>query len=160
MHLFLLRHGDADSSQPDASRQLTALGREQVRLAAQKIPAAVFSQITAIEHSPLTRARQTAELFREVAGLSQPLREAPGVTPDDPPATTAIQIAHERRARLFIGHNPHLSHLASLLLTGTTSGLELFFQPSACACLECYSPATTARPFGYWRLCWFVSPFA
>ena len=58
--LFLCRHGEADEG-----GELTATGREQAHLLGHRLREL---GVTAIEHSPLPRARDTAQL----AGAAQP----------------------------------------------------------------------------------------
>ncbi|MDR2845519.1 MAG: histidine phosphatase family protein [Puniceicoccales bacterium] len=160
MHLFLLRHADATPTIPDELRTLTPLGRRQIRDIASKIDASTFARVGAIEHSPLVRARESAELFQLAAGLKLPLRECAHVTPDDDPRYTAQQVLYSGGDRFLIGHNPHFEKLAGLLLG---QGQENFFLPvafglAACMALECFSPPTRSVPLGYWQLRWFIVP--
>lgn len=63
--LILVRHGaydEDDQSDPDLGRALTPEGREQARLAAERL-ASFPLRVDAIHASTMTRARQTAEVI-------------------------------------------------------------------------------------------------
>src|SRR3954452_8755214 len=65
LELYVVRHAaaeDASAGTPDASRALTAKGRDRFRKTARKVAAKVRS-IDLIFTSPLVRAVQTAEIL-------------------------------------------------------------------------------------------------
>jgi phosphohistidine phosphatase len=157
MYLYLLRHGEADTSHPDKNlHTLTANGREQIQEFAQRIDPAIFANLSAIEHSTIRRARESAELLRETAALAQPLKQISGFTPDDNPASIADQFAHSNQSRFIISHNPLIGKLVSLLLSGTPERVEFDIPPSTCIALERFSTPSPSAPYGYWRLRWFL----
>lgn len=109
--LWLLRHGEAEDSAPDAERRLTAGGEHQARAAGAAL-AATGVGIDACMASPKVRAAQTARLACE----------ALGVTPLLEPALAGGPIAAEELAAglgevLLVGHDPDLS-MAVHALTG------------------------------------------
>jgi phosphohistidine phosphatase SixA len=158
MRLFLLRHAEAGPSRVDDLKQLTVFGRAQVPELVGKLDAAEFAKIEAVEHSPLLRALETAELFRQAAGLDTPMCVCPHIKPEDDPRWTAGKVAASEKDRLLVGHNPHFEYLVSLLLTQNLAELQVAFRLAACMALERYSEPSTAAPFGYWQLLWFVAP--
>jgi phosphohistidine phosphatase SixA len=121
MRLFLVRHAEAAPGEPDELRPLTAAGRAVarhlgVRLATQH-PDAVVS-------SPLLRARETAELIADAAGVTPEADEhlAPGATVEDLKAA----IANRGNTVVAIGHQPDCSAIVFAL-----TGRERVFAPGA-----------------------------
>lgn len=158
MRLYLLRHADAAFSEPDALRPLTALGQRQIEHIARRVVPADFNEVGVLEHSPLVRARETAELFRRFAGLPHPLQVCNHIKPDDDPRFTARQVASGATDRLLIGHNAHHELLAGLLLGQGRAMVQVAFRQAGLLALERFSPPTQSAPFGYWQLLWFVVP--
>jgi len=76
--VFVVRHGEADYDRPDVMTdeggRLSARGREEALVTASWLKG---ERIAAIYASPLTRARETAEVFGQV--LDVPVTTLPGV---------------------------------------------------------------------------------
>lgn len=138
MKLFLLRHGIAEDSSvsgSDADRRLTDEGNLKVKKVAKalkdqgKIPALIL-------HSPYVRARETAEIV--ASELHIPLERVEGFRPMDS-AADSIAILDRFRGRqqslLVVSHEPHLSSLASLLLTGKGTPM-IAFKKAGIACID------------------------
>ncbi len=141
MRLYVLRHGTAETEPPpggdDGARRLTARGREKVREAAAGMRA-LGLKFDAILASPLPRAAETAELVAAAyAGGPSPETLAAlstGVTPAD---MVAALKPYERHDHLMIvGHEPGLSGIASLLLTGSANSVGFVLKKSAMIALE------------------------
>lgn len=141
MILYLLRHGAAENEPSagggDGARRLTARGREKLRAAAAGMRA-LGLKCDAILTSPLPRAAETAELV----AAAYPNRPAPeafpalstGVAPAD---TVAALKPYDRHGHLMIvGHEPGLSGIASLLLTGSANSVSLELKKSGLIALE------------------------
>lgn len=125
MNLFLLRHGvaverDPQSFPDDAKRPLTLKGEDRVRLVCDAMQALELS-FDAILSSPYLRARQTAEIVATALGLRRDMEFLGELTPTgDPKALlrfiNRIQPAPENV--LLVGHEPYLSELLSVLISG------------------------------------------
>ncbi len=117
MDLYFLRHGDAEPASAagtDGARQLTDRGRRESRAIAQAAhraglrPEAIFT-------SPLTRARQTADILQEVFRLSPEVEEslrsgfALGHLQD-------LLSRHSHERILLVGHQPDLSTVVGQLI--------------------------------------------
>ncbi len=128
MTLYLLRHGKAEKHHPqgEESRELTDYGFEQARRMGRFLEGRLSSRLRILV-SPYTRAQQTARVFAEAAGMKDVPRETRNcLTPLEEPETVMAEIAAEEDpAVLLVGHNPHLSQLASLLLWGRPGRLAL-----------------------------------
>lgn len=122
MEIYLVRHGiaeDISENGRDSDRRLTEEGAQKTeRVAkafAKKVP-----QLDLILHSPYVRAKETARIFSAHYPKAK-LAEGKGMTPFDKAGFALPQIselAHGTRVML-VGHEPHLSCLASLLITGS-----------------------------------------
>lgn len=126
-----MRHaiaGHADSARwaDDSQRPLTEEGIARFRSAARGLAKVV----PAVEHvlsSPWKRAWQTAEILQQERGWPAP-QPCPELSGDRPVGEAVALLGDFKPASLaFIGHEPHLSSLASALLSGDPSlvGLEL-----------------------------------
>jgi phosphohistidine phosphatase len=131
MELFLLRHGLAvERGTPgfvnDADRPLTPAGRRKLRdiAAAMRAMDLTFNQIFS---SPILRAKVTAEIVASEMKLARRLTCADELQPGGAAENLIRRIALLRprpKRVLLVGHEPDLSELGSLLVTGTaTAGL-------------------------------------
>lgn len=151
MRLYLVQHGEAKSEAEDAQRPLSDAGRQAVeKVARQAARAGVRPQ--AVLHSGKLRAQQTAEI------LARHLHPAPGpetvsgLAPNDDPAS-ASELAQTATAdTMLVGHLPHLSRLASLLLVNNADTQPVRFQMGGIVCLERDSPGSR------WGLRWLLTP--
>ena len=150
VRLWLIRHAHARDADDDAARTLSQRGRGQVRALAKFLAASRALQPAEIWHSPLVRARQTAELLGEHLRLDAPLIETAGLTPFDDPRTIARRIAALRLDIAIVGHEPHLSALASLFVTGKATPPVFVLKKCAVLALE--------RASACWVVRWQVSP--
>jgi phosphohistidine phosphatase len=137
--LLLIRHAIAEerdefaqTGEPDEKRPLTDQGRKKMKKAARGL-AELMDSIDLIASSPLTRALQTMEVVADrfpdaattVVGALEPVQR--------------YEIFAEWLNRLenvetvaAIGHEPHLSGLASWLLTGNEKPLFEFKKGGVC----------------------------
>ena len=127
MRLFLVRHAEAASGQPDELRPLTAAGREQARALGERLasasPAIVLS-------SPLLRARETAAAIARAtdAELRVDERLAPGAT-----LLTLLEAADGLGEPLVaVGHQPDCGEIAAAL----TGGVPPPYPPAGIAELD------------------------
>jgi phosphohistidine phosphatase len=123
MHIYLLRHGNAEDHAEggDAERALTEDGWKRLRRAA---PAwhALLDTPEVVFTSPLRRAQQTASVFAEALHYERELRIESALVPDAPPQLATALLEAEAlsgtRSVALVGHQPHLGYLLGLLLTG------------------------------------------
>lgn len=148
--LYLIRHADALDADDDTIRPLSEKGRKQVRALARFLSAKGVFAPNDVWHSTLVRARETAELLAEEMKLKAPLHEMPDLRPEDDPAAAARRIRQVRQPLAIVGHEPHLSALAALLVTGVAERPTFVFKKSAVLALEPAGP--------YWLVHWHLSP--
>ena len=134
--LYLIRHADASDAATDTLRPLSARGRSEVeRLAAVLRPSAAFRP-AAVWHSPLLRAKQTADLLLGELGLRVPHQERLELIPEANPELAAAALVEAREVVAVFGHEPHLSALATLLVTGASEPVAFAFQKATVLALE------------------------
>lgn len=131
MRLLLVRHAiAADASEfhgRDEARPLTADGRRRFERGARAL-AALEPELALVLSSPLVRARQTADLIAE-AYVEPPQRgELASLAPGGAPRETLAALAKRRtlQAIALVGHEPSLSALEALLLTGSERSFAIF----------------------------------
>ncbi len=142
MELYLLRHGQAVERgtrgfEDDAARPLTPKGRRQLR----KVTGAIkklerdFDLILA---SPFLRAKQTAEIVAAGLKLKKRLKFSNALAPGGHAAILLRQLERHKPVPekvLLVGHEPDLSQLVSLLVTGNLQ-LQMDFKKAGLCKLE------------------------
>ena len=150
MRTYLLRHAHAIDGEVDATRPLSPRGEQQVRALADFLRGTDAFQPEEVWHSSLTRARQTAELLVQRMKLPAPLALMPDLEPEADPRAVARRIKATPRAVVVVGHEPHLSALASLLVAGRTEPPSFLMKKCALLALEGAGAG--------WIVRWHVSP--
>ena len=149
MQVYLVQHGEATPEAEDPARPLTERGREEVRRVARNA-AALGIQVAEIRHSEKLRARQTAEIFAAALSPSHGVREMEGLAPADHPLKAKAEVESARDPLMLVGHLPHLSRLASLLLLGDLRQEIIRFRNGAIVCL--------VKNEGGWLVQWILTP--
>jgi phosphohistidine phosphatase len=159
--LYIVRHAIAvergDPAYPwDDDRPLTPEGIHKFRLAARGLekmgakPARILS-------SPLIRARQTAEIYRDAVAPDLEIEYTPTLKPEsDFAETLGVVAALGAKSAAVIGHEPHLSGFVSYLLCGSGPTSSLVFKKGATALVR--FPAEPAPGLGF--LEWLIQPGA
>lgn len=150
MSLFLIRHAHAVSAEEDPERPLSKRGQKQIRALARFLRETHAFDCPEIWHSPLARSRQTAERLIKHLGLAAKPVEVSGLEGDDNPGATASQLKARRRPLAIVGHEPHLSALASLLVAGVAEPRRFVLKKCAALALE--------HQDGVWAVRWQISP--
>jgi phosphohistidine phosphatase len=154
MTVYLVRHAHAVDANEDAVRALSATGRAQAERLARFLKGSGAFRAAEFWHSPLVRARETAAIVAEELGGGIPLREVPGLEPDENPSIAAARLESVPHPVALFGHEPHLSSLASLLVKGSP-------WPPAFAMRKCAALALEREGSGRasgWTALWHVAP--
>jgi phosphohistidine phosphatase len=155
MQVHLLRHGTAEDITPagsDAERRLTAVGRDEVRRAAECARRARVAP-TLIMSSPYVRAVETAEIAAEVLGYGGSIVRTDLLIPSASPQRVwnEIRSRQDEMQILLAAHEPLLSQLASYLLNSPALQIEMRkaslvridldrFAPDPCGILKWMAP--------------------
>jgi phosphohistidine phosphatase len=149
MMIYLMRHADAVSEEEDPARPLSAKGRDQVARVCAALRTGPGFNPSEVWHSPLARARETAELLAQSLELSAPLVLTSGLRPnDDPGKIAAILDSHDGELAV-VGHEPHLGVLASMMVRGPECGSVYYPFPKA-------GVLALSREGKRWRAGWLV----
>lgn len=143
MKIYILRHGiAADHDDPrypkDSERPLTDEGRRKTRAIAETL-ARLEIKPDVILASPLVRAQQTAEIVATVLRRDRHLQvcEPLDGRSDLAQIITAInKLPGNTASVMLVGHEPDLSALASLLLTGRATGAAIELKKGGLCVLE------------------------
>jgi phosphohistidine phosphatase len=150
MHIYLIRHAHALDGRDDAARPLSEKGSRQIRNLGRFLHEADAFEAAEIWHSPLLRAEATAILLAKRLKTKARLAEVAGLRPDDSPDSIVRQLRDLRRPVAVVGHEPHLSALASLLVADEAVPPRFLFKKCAALRLD--------RLDGVWAVRWQVSP--
>lgn len=150
MHLYLIRHAHAIDGKDDAARPLSEKGSRQIRNLGRFLREADAFEAAEIWHSPLLRAEATAILLAKRLKTKARLVEVAGLRPDDSPDSIIRKLRDLRRPVAVVGHEPHLSALASLLVADEAVPPRFLFKKCSALRLD--------RIDGVWAVRWQVSP--
>jgi phosphohistidine phosphatase len=159
MNLLLVRHAIAYERDPerwrnDADRPLSPKGIRRGR----KVACAVARFTTPPERvfsSPLTRARQTAELFHAHAHWPR-ADECSELSPGEPTAALLALLARDHRSKCVavVGHQPGLGHLLAACLMADDGPLTIEMKKAGMACITFHSVPRSGRG----TLAWLATP--
>ena len=158
MNVVLIRHADAGDPDPlrypdDRLRPLTPSG-ERAHAAVASALARLDLRVTHVLSSPLTRARQTADITARALGVTD-VRTVEALSDrfDLDGVLAELGTLPSHAGVVCVGHEPSMSRFAATLLHADAN-VRLGFAKSAVMALECQgNPAP-----GGARLLFFVSP--
>ncbi len=159
MDLLVVRHAIAEeraafarSGKGDGERPLTDAGRKRFVRGAQGLRRLV-PVIDLLATSGLARAAQTAEILADAHGGLRTVRLAE-LEPGANPATLLPWLRAQRRRGVVavVGHEPHLSALVELLLTGRQQPGLLSLKKGGACLLSLAKPARAAGAELRWLL--------
>lgn len=153
MELYLIRHAHALPEEVDPGRPLSPKGRAQVRRLAKFLRGQPGFTPVEFWHSPLARSRQTARLLAAAIAPTAKVCEATNLEPEAPPKLIAARLKSVRRSLALVGHEPHLSLLAALLVTGEAKPDVFKLRKSTVLCLDRITPQVPT-----WRVRWLLAP--
>ena len=146
--VYLVQHGEAKRKEEDPQRPLTEKGRKDTEKIAEFL-SKTGVKIDRIVHSGKLRAKQTAEIIASKLGVNN-IEEDPSLEPLADPEIWAKKLEEIEENIMLVGHLPHLSLLASILLTGNKDIQPVKFTYSGVVCLEKIENA--------WKIVWMMIP--
>jgi phosphohistidine phosphatase len=161
MNLYFMRHGIASAADDssvvnDDERPLSPKGMKRTRKIAKGI-CRLDIPFDALLTSPLTRARQTANIVAAALAVEAPVEEIASLAPNSAFDQLLADLGshRDRKHLLLVSHEPFLSDALSFLLAGQSAArLDLEFRKGALCRIEIDSPS---RPHPG-RLHWFLTP--
>jgi len=151
MNVYLVQHAQAKTEQEDPERPLSEKGWSDIKKVADFIAQKGDITVKDIFHSGKTRAKQTAEVLAEQLSSSIEIGETDGLKPLDEPSIWAERLANRTEDIILVGHLPHLSKLAALLLCQDADKEVVEFQMGSIVCLG-------TEKSGSWSIRWMVTP--
>lgn len=150
MLLYLVRHADALDAFDDHSRPLSPKGERQIAALGKFFARNGAFQPQEVWHSPLVRAGETALQLTRAIGLKVRMIEVNGLRPESDPGGLAHRLIHAPERLALVGHEPHLSAVASLLLANRAAEAVVAMEKGAVLALE--------GEGNYWVVRWLVTP--
>jgi phosphohistidine phosphatase len=150
MQLYLIRHAHAVDADEDPERPLSKRGSDQVANLGGFLRRSDLFQPEEFWHSPLLRSRETAEQLARRMRLEVPHTQMPDLEPEDDPRAAARRIKAINHSLAIVGHEPHLSMLATLLVVGKMEFPVFVMKKCSALALE--------GEGAHWSVRWHVSP--
>ncbi len=150
MYLYLVQHGKAKSKDEDPERPLNEEGVMETEKMARYAKEHLGIKVVKIVHSMKLRSKMTAEIFKKHLGDNIKLVESDKINPPSNPILIYEELEGERDDIMIVGHLPHLSKLASLLLVGDPEKEIIKFKYSGILCLH--------KLFDEWKIVYYIIP--
>jgi phosphohistidine phosphatase len=150
MKVYLVRHGDAVSSQSDPKRPLSKQSRADVRKVGSFIKPLEIS-VEHIWHSGKLRTAQTAEILADSVKAEKGCSEHEALGPNDDVTIIADELDAYNTDLMIVGHLPYLAYLTSLLTAGSETANVAAFDAGSIACLNRSDP-------GRWQIELMIKP--
>ena len=160
MRLFLIRHAHASDHRIDAERPVSERGQTITRLVSAYFRENGRLTPHQVWHSSLQRAFETAADLVSQIGLDSPLIETAGLEPRDDPQIVAerLRIYPTTHDIAMVGHQPHLSALASLLVSDSRRINQFHFKKNSVLALRRTETIHPKSGLPRWRVAWHFSP--
>jgi len=150
MKVYLVRHGEAVSSQFYPQRPLSDQGLADIRKVASFIQPLEIS-VEYIWHSGKLRAEQTAEILAGSISVIKDCSAHNNLRPNGDVTAIADEIEAYDADLMIVGHLPFLANLASLLVSGREFTNVIAFDAGSIICLNRSDP-------GQWQIEWTITP--
>lgn len=150
MALYLVQHGKNLPKDQDPEQPLSPEGSEETHLVA-RAASKLNPSLELIQHSPKTRARQTAEIFAQHLNPEQGVQEREGIKALDDVTLVAEELQNKRDLML-VGHQPFMGRLATYLASGYQEPGIVTFQNSGIIRMD------RDEESGTWCISWTLLP--
>lgn len=142
MELYLLRHGKAQEHATtisgDAKRQLTEVGKKELEVIAKAIKNLEI-EVDDIFSSPLTRAKQTAEIVKKYLNNNKnSIKIWTELKPEIDTEKTISKLSALKpdSSVLLVGHEPHLTSLIAMIVSNDSS-LDILLKKGGLVHIRC-----------------------
>ena len=146
VRIYLVQHGQSKSKEEDPERRLTEKGISETKSIGE-ILLKMGIRVNKVYHSGKARAQMTAEILSKYIGNPE-IMKADGLNPLDEPNQWYTKLSKIDEDIMIVGHLPHLSKLASMLLSVHNKEI-VKFSYSGVLCLEKNDE---------WKIVWFIKP--
>ena len=135
MAIFLVQHGKSLSRDQDPEKGLSEKGKTETARIAGVARRDYEIPVSKIVHSGKKRAKQTAEIFKEIFGMEQACEQIDTINPLDDVRAFGDGLGPDSNI-LVVGHLPFLERLVSYLTAGSEELKIYQFQNSGIVCLD------------------------
>ena len=152
MKLYLVRHAEANLEEHSPEKELSDKGYEDIKKIAVFM-AGLSIELCCIFHSDKLRAVGTALVLADHLKPTKGVSTLDCLSPTHDPDVVARLIDEKgpETAMMLVGHLPHLSRLAALLLTGDKDKRLVSFSNASVLCLR-------RGADGVWVIDWMLTP--
>ena len=150
MKLYLMRHGEALSSDKDPQRGLTDSGKLKINQLAKHLQQQKLTYGHAY-HSDRKRAQQTAEIMTQIISPNIKPTFLENITPNDDPGMLITEINDWNEDTLVASHLPFVPDLITLLTKQDVNTSGISFETGTVVCLEKDNNSS-------WNIKWSSSP--
>jgi phosphohistidine phosphatase len=161
MHLFILRHGEAKSSdaKDDFVRPLTVAGTTDVALVSEWLKR-IGVNFDAIITSPLIRAHQTASIVSKIFNIENNLMNLDELRPEGNRIELYRKLSSEQLFKqdsdvLVVGHEPYLSTLISEIISEGSASSHVVLKKTGLAKIRITSQSAQTI---HGKLEWLLTP--
>lgn len=151
MRLYLVQHAEPKSREEDPERPLSEKGLRDIEKIARYAKYQLRIDAKQIFHSGKLRAQQTAKILAEYLTPQKEMIADVDLEPLADPGVWRKRLAESIEDNVLVGHLPHLSKLASVLLVRDESKELVAFKMGAILCLERDQQSC-------WTICWMITP--
>jgi len=156
MDLLVLRHGDAGKSSlspGDFKRSLTAEGKKEIEEISKGIQS-LGIELDDILTSPLSRAKQTAEIVSKIVKLNGNIEEIESLKPEGNRLELYSKLSKLKQDSqiLIVGHEPYLTELIGEAIS--QSGCRIDLKKAGLARIRVISTSPKLRG----ELRWLLTP--
>jgi phosphohistidine phosphatase len=149
MRLFLVRHGEAVSSDVDPARPLSEAGKAAVSRVGKHLKG-LGIRVGEIRCSTKVRALQTAQIIAEEIAPGTAPAETQGLKPNDAVEPVAGELEGEQRDVMIVGHLPFLPALAARLLGESRTAEPIAFPTAGVVALVRNDQGSWSAEFRIW----------
>ncbi len=152
MRLYLVRHAEANLEEHSPEKELSDRGYKEIERVAAHV-AGLSVELCCIFHSDKLRAVGTAKVLAAHLSPAKGAVKLDGLDPTDDPEIVARLITEKGAdtSMMLVGHLPHLSRLAALLLTGDKDKRVVSFSNASVVSLKRCAD-------GVWVVEWMLTP--
>jgi phosphohistidine phosphatase len=151
MKVYLVQHAEAKSKEEDPDRPLSDRGWAEIRTVAAYVAEHADIEVNQIYHSGKVRARQTAEALAAALHPAEGIDQVDDLAPLAEASVWAAGLTGMTDDIMLVGHLPHLSKLAGLLLCQDEAKPVVAFRMGGIVCLS-------QAESGDWSVRWLVTP--
>lgn len=151
MNVYLVQHAENKPEEIDPDKPLSDKGSKDIESVASFLSQNKKLRVDGIYHSGKTRARQTAEALEDSLSTKSSAKQVDGLQPLDDPKDWANRLSDQNGDVMLVGHMPHMSKLASHLITKNLDKEVIDFQNGGVVCLS----SDDAKD---WAVQWIVTP--